>query len=332
MRVLSKGLFLALVGIAALAANGQVITATTHGYNTADMIPLYSTTDLVQGLTIGVGLAPVAAECVQMGATDPLGFHSANQQPQDQWDSFTDGVGHESSLGLYGLLADNYQMGSYVGASGRSVTSWIYELPNPSVVGQINVFTGNWGNADGRIFHTYQVSFSEDGILFSDPIYVQSDAYRTINREGDTEEPGYVTIHARWTLTKLYDAVGPLATNVKYIKFRFYSCTHGWSTPGGQGGWFSDPFDGVNPYTGVDDGIVAPDGSPLVGEVDVLPEKTVIVGDASGDGCVDDADLTAVILDYGTAGGTNGDTDIDHSGVVDDADITILILNYGNGC
>lgn len=59
----------------------------------------------------------------------------------------------------------------------------------------------------------------------------------------------------------------------------------------------------------------------------VLPE-----GDVNGDGCVDDTDLTNVILDYGTAGGINGDTDIDDDGEVTDADLTIVILNYGTGC
>lgn len=332
MRAFSKGTILGLVGMLALTVNAQEIVATTHGYDTNDLISQYSSTDLAQGLTIGLGLTPVVSECVQMGATDPIGFHSANQQPQDQWDAFTDGVGPESSIGLYGLLADNYQMGSYDGASGRSVNSFILELPTVSTIGQINVFTGNPGNADGRIFHTYTVQFSPDGVTFSDPVYVQSDPYTTINREGSTSEPGYRTIHARWTATKLYDAIGPLATGIKFVKFRFFSSSHPWSTPGGQGGWFSDPYTGLNPYTNEDDGIQAPDTSPLLYEVDVLSEKTVVVGDTNGDGCVDDGDLTNVILDYGTEGGTSGDTDINHDLVVDDADITLLVLNYGAGC
>lgn len=56
-------------------------------------------------------------------------------------------------------------------------------------------------------------------------------------------------------------------------------------------------------------------------------------GDTNGDGCVDDLDLTAVILDFGgPPSGSNGDTDVDNTGTVDDADITTVILNYGNGC
>lgn len=56
------------------------------------------------------------------------------------------------------------------------------------------------------------------------------------------------------------------------------------------------------------------------------------LGDTNGDCCVDDQDLTAMILDYGTSGGLNGQTDADRSGTVDDADLTIAILNFGAGC
>lgn len=57
------------------------------------------------------------------------------------------------------------------------------------------------------------------------------------------------------------------------------------------------------------------------------------VGDTDNSGCVDDTDLTGVILDYGgPPSGSYGDTDVDNNGVVDDADITIVIINYGEGC
>lgn len=69
------------------------------------------------------------------------------------------------------------------------------------------------------------------------------------------------------------------------------------------------------------------------GAVNVNVTGTGVEGDASGDGCVDDGDLTSVILDYGgPPSGSNGDTDVNNDGVVDDADITIVILNFGFGC
>lgn len=57
-----------------------------------------------------------------------------------------------------------------------------------------------------------------------------------------------------------------------------------------------------------------------------------VVGDTNLDGCVDDADVTNVILDFDTPGGGAGDTDIDDTGTVDDADLTLVILHYGEGC
>ena len=57
------------------------------------------------------------------------------------------------------------------------------------------------------------------------------------------------------------------------------------------------------------------------------------VGDTNGDGCVDDADLLAVLFAFGSAG--TGDTrheDINKDGIVDDADLLEVLFNFGNGC
>lgn len=51
-------------------------------------------------------------------------------------------------------------------------------------------------------------------------------------------------------------------------------------------------------------------------------------GDVNGDGCVDDADLLAVLFNFG---GT-GVGDLNHDGVVDDADLLEVLFNFGNGC
>jgi len=57
------------------------------------------------------------------------------------------------------------------------------------------------------------------------------------------------------------------------------------------------------------------------------------VGDTNGDGCVDDADLLAVLFAFGSAG--TGDTrheDINKDGIVDDADLLTVLFNFGSGC
>lgn len=71
---------------------------------------------------------------------------------------------------------------------------------------------------------------------------------------------------------------------------------------------------------------------PIVDLTTTVAGTPRILGDTNADCCVDDADLTAVILDYGASGGTNGQTDMNGDSLVDDADITIVILNFGLGC
>lgn len=53
-------------------------------------------------------------------------------------------------------------------------------------------------------------------------------------------------------------------------------------------------------------------------------------GDTNADNAIDDADITNIILDYGTSGGTNGETELNGDLSVDDTDLTLVILAYGN--
>lgn len=55
-----------------------------------------------------------------------------------------------------------------------------------------------------------------------------------------------------------------------------------------------------------------------------------LYGDADDNGCVDDADITEVILAFGES--CCCPADVTRDGVVDDADITVVILNFGDGC
>lgn len=59
-------------------------------------------------------------------------------------------------------------------------------------------------------------------------------------------------------------------------------------------------------------------------------QQPPIPGDVNGDGCVDDADLLAVLFAFGGIG-TSGE-DINNDGVVDDADLLIVLFNFGEGC
>lgn len=55
-----------------------------------------------------------------------------------------------------------------------------------------------------------------------------------------------------------------------------------------------------------------------------LPE-----GDVDFNGCVDDADLLAVLFAFGSE---DADADVNSDGVVDDADLLIVLFNFGSGC
>ncbi len=55
-------------------------------------------------------------------------------------------------------------------------------------------------------------------------------------------------------------------------------------------------------------------------------------GDVNDDGCVDDADLLAVLFAFGRSGLCLGRVDVNCDRRVDDADLLIVLFNFGSGC
>jgi uncharacterized membrane protein len=55
-------------------------------------------------------------------------------------------------------------------------------------------------------------------------------------------------------------------------------------------------------------------------------------GDVDANGCVDDADLLAVLFNFGNTGSTLGREDTNCDGIVDDADLLTVLFNFGSGC
>lgn len=55
-------------------------------------------------------------------------------------------------------------------------------------------------------------------------------------------------------------------------------------------------------------------------------------GDVNGEGCVDDADLLAILFAFGQTGQGLGRVDVNCDGVVDDADLLTVLFNFGSGC
>jgi len=90
---------------------------------------------------------------------------------------------------------------------------------------------------------------------------------------------------------------------------------------------------------------ISPDGRYIVGRgwnaatgryeaylLDTGPRCTAHNGDVDGNGCVDDADLLAVLFAFGNTGSNLGRLDVNCDGVVDDADLLQVLFNFGSGC
>jgi hypothetical protein len=71
--------------------------------------------------------------------------------------------------------------------------------------------------------------------------------------------------------------------------------------------------------------------APGVQYVEIEPCPTGPPGDVDGNGCVDDADLLAVLFAFGQSG-SGLPEDVNGDEVVDDADLLIVLFNFGQGC
>lgn len=89
---------------------------------------------------------------------------------------------------------------------------------------------------------------------------------------------------------------------------------------------------------------ISPDGRFIVGrgynaatqraEAFLLDTATCAAhnGDVNNNGCVDDADLLAVLFAFGQTGQNLGRVDVNCDSAVDDADLLIVLFNFGDGC
>ena len=243
MKTLRYLLLACLVPAALTTARAAVVSSTLHGAGSHDLDGMIASDDLIAG-QIGTELAPFN------------GWHSANSAPADQLPAFTDGAGVLGS-GLTGLLND------FPGA-GVPAKTVRYSIA-ASDISSLSILTGNNGG-DGRIFSTTVVRYSiNSGGDFNLLGYFQSDPSGTINNSGSS--PRYNS-----TLVTIYDESSPvLLSGVTDLIFELYAVDN-------TAGQMRDPFDGLNPFTGVDDGLTAPIESPLVWELDVvaIPEPATL--------------------------------------------------------
>ena len=233
MRVL-----LALMMAVALStsATAAVDSSTQHDAATTGLDSQIAVGDAISGL--------IATEL-----PGDMGFHGAVGDPLDKLPAFTDDAGIRAT-GLTGLLND------FPGA-GNPTKRIQYDLSGPTSIGAIQVLTGNNGG-DGRIFSTFTVYTStNNGGSFNLLGYFESDPLGTINNAGSNPQ-------LRSTLVTVFDDASPyLATGVTNLQFNFYAVDN-------TGGQYRDPFDGVNPFTGIDDLLTSAFVSPLLFEIDVI--------------------------------------------------------------
>lgn len=217
--------------LASASLPAAVVSSTAHGAGSGDFNATIAVNDLIAG-QLGTELAPFK------------GWHPANSAPADQLPAFTDGAGLLGS-GLTGLLND------FPGA-GVPAKTVQYSFP-ASDISSFHILTGNNG-ADGRIFSTTVIRYSDNGgSSFNLLGYFQSDPSGTSNLGT-----------FRSTLVTIFDDVNPiLLSDVTDVIFELYAVDN-------TGGQMRDPFDGVNPYTSLDDGLSAAFVSPLVWELDVV--------------------------------------------------------------
>jgi probable HAF family extracellular repeat protein len=90
---------------------------------------------------------------------------------------------------------------------------------------------------------------------------------------------------------------------------------------------------------------ISPDGRYIVGAgynaatgreeaflLDTQPSCSSHNGDVDNNGCVDDADLLAVLFTFGQSGNNLGRVDVNCDHVADDADLLTVLFNFGQGC
>jgi hypothetical protein len=216
-------------------ARATVIGTTMHGASATSLDGFVASGDLLSGL--------IAAEL-----PGDNGWHPANGDPLDKLPAFTDDTGLRAT-NLTGLLNDF----PLVGTPTKLIQ---YDLGGLKNIAELRILSGNAGK-DGRVFSTTLVTSSSDGVTFDTLGYFPSDASGTINS-------------GQWgsTLVQISDDVAVnVLSDVRYLRFGFYAVDN-------TSGQYRDPFDGLNPYTGVDDGLTAAFVAPLIFEIDAIEGRS----------------------------------------------------------
>lgn len=228
---------------------GAAVTSTTiHGPDAHSLDDQIAVGDLLAGL-------------IPTELPGDNGWHPANPAASDSLHpdglpAFTDDAGDLD--GLTGLLND-------FPGEGVPAKRVQYDLSEPADIARIQILSGN-GGRDGRVFSTAVVSYSSDGVTFTQLGYFQSDPSGTLNNPNLPDPIGA-------TMMAIFDDSGAaLLTDVTNLQIELYAVDN-------TAGEMRDPFDGVNAFTSIDDGLSAAFVSPLIFEIDAVavPEPAALV-------------------------------------------------------
>lgn len=296
----------AAIALGGSSATAAVTTEATRGAAAADLDGLIATNDVLTGL--------IATELPGDQGWHPGNPASGNSANPNGLAAFTDGDGYLS--GVTGLLND-------FPPAGTPTKKLQYNLSSPTDIQQIGILSGNLNNADGRIFSTSVISYSTNGgSSFALLGYFESAPLGSVNNEqgvpGSTED--------RALHLKIFDdASDVLVGGVTNLQIDLYAVDN-------TGGQYRDPFDGVNPFTSVDDQLTAAFVAPLIWEIDVVASAaTANSADFDGNDIVDGRDFLIWQRGFGAAGtGTSatGDANGDHD--IDGDDLTIWKNQFGS--
>lgn len=282
-----------------------VTTVATRGVGAADLDGLIVTDDAISGL--------IAAELPGDAGWHPANPASGDPENPNGLPAFTDDDGFLS--GTTGLLNDFPTLGS-------PTKLLQYDLAAPTNIEKIGILSGNLNNADGRIFTTSVIRYSTNGgVDYSLLGYFESAPLGSINNEsgvpGSTED--------RALHLEIYDdASTVMIAGVTNLQFDFYAVDN-------TQGQYRDPFDGVNPFTEIDDGFSAAFVSPLIWEIDVIGQSgSVNSADFDGNQVVDGNDFLIWQRGFGALGtGTSSTGDANGDLDVDGDDLTIWKNQFG---
>jgi len=244
-----------------------------------------------------------------------------------------------------GTLGGNRSDAFGVSADGSVVVGWA-----ENAAGQLRAF--RWTENDG-MQNLGTLPGGDDSVALGVSANGAVVVGRTYYYVGDSEV-GYYERAFRWTENDGMQNLGTLGSG-----YYSYSLAWGVSADGAVVVGFSDgrPFRWTA-AGGMEDlnltyASLLTDGSYLLWATAISPDGRYIVGygynaatgrgeaclldtgfprrgDVDRNGCVDDADLLAVLSVFGERGYRNEDLNWD--GVIDDADLLIVLFNFGSGC